>query len=1327
MASGSRPEQSQSEASHCQPQNVLEDSDKPSQKKPLPHILDYGVTELWCPPAPIDVLADICFVHGLKGHPFRTWYDERGPGTEEVPKESRSKKFRLSIRSKGKQNAESDGGTTQEQPREHQGCYWPLDLIPNNFHNVRVITYAYDSHPSHFYAAETNQMTITQHAQNLLQKLTNNRVDCLTRPIIFVAHSLGGILVKDAIVQSERYDNHLKSLSQSSYAIFFFGTPHRGSSAARYGEILSNVVGALPGGPSMYKEVLRGLKPNGEKLSLVEGDFNQLLNRHIPADEKIQIYSFQEGKPLNSVKLGDGKVVPDSSSFFNRKDIEQNSFVDENHRDMARFRSARSSTYNDFSSALKGFLARIQARREHARSAAQEAERARLAVFWEIIDFKDRCVRQQQLSSLETIQKTFDWIWSSAFKAWLEGNTSFFWISGKPASGKSTIMNHIAVAEDTIQILEKAHNKQWKVIYFFFDFRARDGISNNMEGFVRCLLYQLCKDLPNLAQNVPELRHFIDRSTHDQSAAASERHIPIKSLKKALLQCLQNCSENIIILLDGLDEYEGQKVELTNFIQTLCLQNVKICTASRPDPPFPDAFASMPTILMQELNFDAIKSFCLDVLKRFYSSRQYEPEALQYLAREVARRSQGVFLWARFAIYELIDGLSHGESLGSPSLERRLAAIPEELEQIYSRIFQRLAPAHRKLTAFFLLLICHTVNLVNTEMLARALCYAPSTWADAVEEGLSHALETDDEIFSRRLLAVTGGIVEVFQAKGRFCGRIFDSSWPRLIHRTASAYLESEGWKLLLGDMFTPGLGHDLWIQICVEAITRAGSNLTSRFPHHSVHYEMSFDIQAEFGDRYGNDSLMNDVSSIELEEANQAVPRSDTFLLAYAALKVLEHAARYEALSAMSSRKLLSPCFTTAFMQIHLNTSMCYNNGSCTHITRLSQTYDIQIESVNYAVVHNLFGFVDGFLQEHQKQQQQKPNTGQKILGQLFSLLGRGKINGSATPFTKRLGLLKALLMSSVMYERAPDNLNDDDTIAMYTLLIKYGATIEDHDLFLAVRYCTLRVLSWLLGKRQSLAIPNLDLRLLVAQITLLSKEYYQGNNLTIMAAFGLRATPFNLEDREILHRLRERGFNIYDRCGPLGGVLHYAMIRGTSIDDVNGENLEMLIEEGADVNLEGSHGKPLEFYWQLVNSTCLGRYILNDTRRLIAILLYRGAINVRKDPNGLVPSEIQMRLFACNSTDHQECSRYYREGPRDGGRVWPGPVPLDPKDEHSHDDIPYEIAIKEYRAAMGIETPLDETQETAHSASGEDVPILSEQGDTSESSSDRESYHTL
>jgi hypothetical protein len=89
-------------------------------------------------------------------------------------------------------------------------------------------------------------------------------------------------------------------------------------------------------------------------------------------------------------------------------------------------------------------------------------------VLLKIIDFKERCVRQQHISGLDTTQKTFKWIWTSSFKTWLEDDTPFFWISGKPASGKSTLMNYIAHAGETIETLQDAHAKQWKIIYFFF-------------------------------------------------------------------------------------------------------------------------------------------------------------------------------------------------------------------------------------------------------------------------------------------------------------------------------------------------------------------------------------------------------------------------------------------------------------------------------------------------------------------------------------------------------------------------------------------------------------------------------------------------------------------------------------------------------------------------------------------------------------------------------------------------------------------------------------------------------------------------------------------
>ncbi len=246
---------------------------------PPPEVFNDGVTELWVPTTE-DIVADLCFVHGLKGHPRKTWQYKKATTSEKREKEQKWKIFSLSIGAGAGSKHQSPEGNDQTG-----GCYWPLDLVPKDFTNLRVLTYGYDSHPTHFCASQTTQMTISQHAQQLLQQVTNARADCRRRPIIFVAHSLGGVLVKDAIIQSGKYADqpHLQDISTSCHAICFFGTPHRGSNAARYGETLANLISIAPGSPSAYKEVLRGLKLDSEKLNQVEADFGSLLNKNIPS------------------------------------------------------------------------------------------------------------------------------------------------------------------------------------------------------------------------------------------------------------------------------------------------------------------------------------------------------------------------------------------------------------------------------------------------------------------------------------------------------------------------------------------------------------------------------------------------------------------------------------------------------------------------------------------------------------------------------------------------------------------------------------------------------------------------------------------------------------------------------------------------------------------------------------------------------------------------------------------------------------------------------------------------------------------------------------
>lgn len=177
----------------------------------LPSIADVDITEIYCPAQSKAIVADIVFVHGLMGHPRNTWLfgKETKPQPSVVSGESAQKR---SIWQKLSGRDKSGSKSHNESVEDTQYCFWPYDLLPKDdiISNARILLYGYDSHPTHFYKTGTNRMTITQHAENLMHNVASIRVQCRGRPLIFVAHSLGGILVKGAL-------NESRQISQPQY------------------------------------------------------------------------------------------------------------------------------------------------------------------------------------------------------------------------------------------------------------------------------------------------------------------------------------------------------------------------------------------------------------------------------------------------------------------------------------------------------------------------------------------------------------------------------------------------------------------------------------------------------------------------------------------------------------------------------------------------------------------------------------------------------------------------------------------------------------------------------------------------------------------------------------------------------------------------------------------------------------------------------------------------------------------------------------------------------------------------------------------------------
>lgn len=65
-------------------------------------------------------------------------------------------------------------------------------------------------------------------------------------PIIWVAHSFGGLVLKSALSHADRCREtgleHLRAMFVSTFGIIFLGTPHEGSDLAKWGELVQGMV-----------------------------------------------------------------------------------------------------------------------------------------------------------------------------------------------------------------------------------------------------------------------------------------------------------------------------------------------------------------------------------------------------------------------------------------------------------------------------------------------------------------------------------------------------------------------------------------------------------------------------------------------------------------------------------------------------------------------------------------------------------------------------------------------------------------------------------------------------------------------------------------------------------------------------------------------------------------------------------------------------------------------------------------------------------------------------------------------------------------------------
>lgn len=122
-------------------------------------------------------------------------------------------------------NPKGDMDHARKTWTHENGTFWPETLLPKLLSTARILLFAYNSSV----LSNASNVPVAGHAQSLLNDVHNKRLEAqeVHRPLIFVSHSLGGLLVKQALIEA-RLNEKYRCLKASTYGLVFFATPHAG-------------------------------------------------------------------------------------------------------------------------------------------------------------------------------------------------------------------------------------------------------------------------------------------------------------------------------------------------------------------------------------------------------------------------------------------------------------------------------------------------------------------------------------------------------------------------------------------------------------------------------------------------------------------------------------------------------------------------------------------------------------------------------------------------------------------------------------------------------------------------------------------------------------------------------------------------------------------------------------------------------------------------------------------------------------------------------------------------------------------------------------------
>ncbi|KAL8375128.1 hypothetical protein RB599_001725 [Gaeumannomyces hyphopodioides] len=649
---------------------------------------------------------DLVAVHGLGGHRTRTW---QHPETR---------------------------------------AYWLQEFVPADIKNARVVAYGYNS----AVAFSKSTAGVEDFARDMLERLKTVRQDS-DRPIIFICHSMGGLVVKKALILAHERRHIYGTIADATVGTVFLATPHRGSGFAAPAELASRLFRAAQFGTRTNTKLVTSLRQNAEVLWDISCQF-------VDRASGIHIRTFYETEPLPFM----GSLIVDKNSAVLHHPNEVSvPTLNKNHRTICQFSHPSCESYALVRVALQELRSKAASR--NTGPTPDDETIARI--------FHKSAYAEYKASVRPPTDGTCVWfLQESQYVAWLQSpSSSLLRISGDPGCGKTTLA---AFLTDSICQHLSSRGVEHTVAYFFFD--GNIAAQSDGTALLLALIHQLLKANPALA---PLAEKYL--ALNNAQIGLSFHNLC--EIFRAIVSGPKRKPSGVVCVVDALDECEAASItKAIRFLASIIFSSsssgsanedgwLKLAVTSRHNQPIDDLFRTLPSHHRIRLADHAahtasdvtafIRARCIH-LQTVTSCSDAIRRAVE---NQLAKRSDNTFLW----IHLVLDLLETDTDATPRSFESILRSVPDKLDRLYDSILRRSAAPDALLRVLSVIAASRralTLDEINIALAVRS--------DDSLVSQVQQRCQFD---IARRLYAVCGPFIRIGNGTVSF------------IHQTAAEFL----------------------------------------------------------------------------------------------------------------------------------------------------------------------------------------------------------------------------------------------------------------------------------------------------------------------------------------------------------------------------------------------------------------------------------------------------------------------------------------------------------------------------------------------------------